>query len=507
MIILTSLLIGLLYTNPAAFFALVAVLYLLWEWLRYNFRYWQREAVPGPKPSLLFGNIGASLAMKKHIAEVVDEWYKAFPNEPIVGYYKVFKPAVLIRDPELIKTVLVKDQASFSAFDFTFNEKCNPLLRDNPFLIDGERWRKARQVLTPLYTGNKMKQLFPGLDQCSRQFVEYIGQRLGDDLEAKSISASYTTQNVVGCAFSLDAECFENSDSEWRAMGKKIFQPTLFAGITMLVTLFVPFIAKYLPIRLIPKEVDVWFRKTITHILEERRRKSAPREDQLQTLLNPKAQNLSAEQITGHALTFFTEGYETSSTALSFALYHVANNPEVQEKLYREISRTLAENGNELTYDVMQSIEYLDWILQETLRINPPAAVLTKRTTKTYLLKREVNDNMVGTLIPEGTPVTVPITAIHMDPKYHPEPERFRPERFSPAEKADRTQLVYFPFGEGPRMCLGMRFAQTQIKCALVRLVQCYRIRVSPNHKPFQIDRRAFLVQARDGLLLNFEKR
>lgn len=111
-----------------------------------------------------------------------------FPNEPIVGYYKVFKPAVFIRDPELIKTVLVKDQSSFSAFDFTFNESRNPLLMDNPFLIDGDRWKKARQVLTPLYTGSKMKQLFPALDHCCSQFVEYIGRRLGEDLEAKSVS-------------------------------------------------------------------------------------------------------------------------------------------------------------------------------------------------------------------------------------------------------------------------------------------------------------------------------
>ncbi|XP_055530781.1 probable cytochrome P450 6a13 [Wyeomyia smithii] len=508
MIILASLLIGLLYTNPAAFFLIIAVGYLLWQWLRYNFKFWQRENVPGPKPSLLFGNLGASLAMKKHIAEMAEEWYKEFPNEPFVGYYKVFKPAVFLRDPELIKAVLVKDHTCFSANDFTFNEKHNPLMRDNPFLIDGERWKKARQVLTPLYTGSKMKQLFHALDQGCSQFVEYIGRRLGEDLEAKSISAVYTTQNVVGCAFSLDAECFENPNNEWRVMGKKIFQPTLFAGITMLVTIFVPFIAQYLPIRLIPKEVEDWFRRTISSILEERKKESVPREDQLQTLLNPKAQtNLSAEQIAGHALTFFTEGYETSSTGLSFALYHLANNPSVQEKLHQEISRVIAETGDQLSYDDMQSIEYLDWVLQETLRINPPAAVLQKRTTKQYLLKRKINGQDVGTLLTEGTPVTVPITAIHMDPKYHPEPELFRPERFSPAEKTDRTQLVYFPFGEGPRMCLGMRFAQTQIKIALIRLVQSYRIRLSPNHKPFHIDRRAFLVQARDGLLLNFEKR
>ncbi|XP_058831070.1 probable cytochrome P450 6a13 [Topomyia yanbarensis] len=506
MIVLTTLLIGLLYTNPVAFVLLVAAGVLVWLWLRYHFKHWQRESVPGPKPSLLFGNLTSSLFMKKHIAEVADEWYNEFYNEPFIGYYKIFKPSVLIRDPELIKTVLGKDQSCFSANDFAFNEKTDPLLAHNPFLVEGERWRKARQLLTPLYTGAKMKQLFPVMNQVCDQFVEYIGRQQGKDLEAKSISAAYTTQNVAGCAFSLDAECFENPNSEWRVMGKKVFQPSFLAGVQMILTLFVPVVGQYIPVRFVPTEVDAWFRNLISKLLEERKVKKPEREDQLQALLNSKT-DLTVEQIAGHALAFFTEGFETSSTGLSFALYHLANNPDVQDKLYREIDSSLTENANILSYDVLQKMDYLDWVLQESLRMTPPAAVMQKLCTKNYVLKRKVDGKDIGNMIPEGTTILIPIMAVHMDPKYYPEPKKFRPERFSPEEKSERTQFVHFPFSEGPRMCLGMRFAQTQIKLALLRLVQNYKIRISSNHKPFQLDRRAFLVQAKDGLVLNFEKR
>lgn len=113
---------------------------------------------------------------------------RKFPNEPFIGYFKVFKPAVMLRDPDLIKSVLVKDFGSFAANDFPLDEKVDPLLAHNPFMVTGERWKTSRQLLTPIFTVSKMKQLFPMMEQVSKQFVEYVGRQLGKDVEAKSVS-------------------------------------------------------------------------------------------------------------------------------------------------------------------------------------------------------------------------------------------------------------------------------------------------------------------------------
>ncbi|XP_055598160.1 probable cytochrome P450 6a13 isoform X2 [Uranotaenia lowii] len=478
------------------------------ELLKWHFKYWEREHVPGPKPSLLVGNLGPLLTMKKHLATVCDEWYNAYKDQPFIGYFKVFKPAVFVRDPDIIKDILVKDQSSFSANDFKVNTKLDPLLAHNPFVVDGERWKKSRQLLTPIFTSSKMKTLFPMMERVGKQFVDFIERQGGQNLEAKSISAAFTTQNVAACAFSLDAECFENPKCEWRIMGKKIFQPSIINGITFTITLFVPLVAKIIPMRLVPKEVDAWMRKMVSGLLQERRTKNVVREDQLQSLLNLKKADLTEEIIAGHALAFFTEGFETSSTTLAFLIFNLAENPEVQERLFEEIKQGLADNGNVLSYDVIQKFEYMDWCLQESLRMNPPVAAMQKLATKRYLLKREVNGKMTGTVIPEGTTVLIPLMAIQNDPKYYPEPEKFRPERFSQEEKNERPASVYFPFGDGPRMCMGMRFAQAQIKVALSLLIQNFRIRVSPKHKsPWQLDNRTFLIQARDGLMVSVERR
>ncbi|XP_062562172.1 probable cytochrome P450 6g2 isoform X2 [Armigeres subalbatus] len=506
MILTITFLIGLLYTNPLAFLLLLAAGLAVRELFKYHYKHWERQNVPGPKPSFIFGNIASSIFFRQHIAEVCDEWYKKYPNAPFVGYFKAFKPSVMIRDPEMIKTILVKDQSCFSANDFGFDEKVDPLLAHNPFMVDGERWKKSRQVLTPIFTGSRMKQLFPTMNEVSSQFVDFIGRQCGREVEAKSISAAYTTQNVVGCAFSLDADCFNNPNSEWRVMGKKMFQTTFLVGVKFMLTFFVPALMKWFPVPFLPKEVDVWIRKLVSTLLKERQTKQPERDDQLQILLKGKSE-LTEEMIAGHSLSFFTEGFETSSITMAFAILHLAENPDVQEKLYQEVQRNLTENDGLLTFDLLQKIDYLDWILQESLRITPPAAALQKLCTQNYALKYEVAGKQVGTFIRPGTTVLIPIAAIHMDPQYYPEPNEFRPERFSPQEKAKRSLPVYIPFGEGPRMCLGMRFAQSQIKIALLKLVQNFRVRVSPNYKPWQFNRQTFLTEAKDGLQVIFDRR
>lgn len=508
MILTVTFLAGLAYARPVLFLLVFIVGCLVRELLKYHFRHWQRENVPGPKPSLLTGNMGPTISMKKHFAEVCSEWYRKYSGEPFIGYYKVFKPAILLRDPELVRNILVKDYASFSANDFTFDERVEPLLVHNPFVVDGERWKSSRQLLTPIFTARKMKQLFPMMDTIGKRFVEFVDRKVGKDVEAKSISAVFTTQNVAACAFSLDAECFENPRSEWREMGKKVFQPNFLAGIKILLKHFAPILTRFIPVPFIPREVDTWIRNLVRKLLKERQNKGIEYEDQLQSLLNMNTKiELTEEIIAGHALAFFAEGFETSSSTLGFLIYNLAANPEIQERLYEEIQHVLEQSNNEVSYDVMQKMDYLDWALQESLRLSPVIPMMQRLCTKKYPLRRHINGKPVETWIKEGTTITVPVLSLHMDPKYYPEPEKFLPERFSPEEKLTRTEMVYLPFGEGPRMCMGMRFGQTQVKAALLRLMQKFKFHVSPNHKPFVMESRAFLYQAKDGLLVRFERR
>ncbi|CAO2630212.1 Cytochrome P450 3A13 [Lemmus lemmus] len=174
-------------------------------------------------------------------------------------------------------------------------------------------------------------------------------------------------------------------------------------------------------------------------------------------------QGLSDLEIVAQSVFFIVAGYETTSSALSFAMYLLAAHPDVQKKLQDKIDVALP-NKAPATYDALVQMEYLDMVVNETLRLYPVGGRLER------VCKADVEIN--GVLIPKGTVVMVPTYALHKDPKCWPEPEEFRPERFNKKNQDSIDPYTYQPFGSGPRNCIGMRFALMNIKVALVRILQ-----------------------------------
>lgn len=135
---------------------LVTLGYLFVQW---RYTYWKRLKVPHPEPTFLVGNVGQSLTMTSHISLLVEKWYKDFPNAPYVGYYKILNPGIIVRDPDLVKDVLIGNHFSFHVNEQDFSKKFDPLMQHNPFVATNESWRKSRSVLTPLLTLYKVSYL------------------------------------------------------------------------------------------------------------------------------------------------------------------------------------------------------------------------------------------------------------------------------------------------------------------------------------------------------------
>lgn len=160
----------------------------------------------------------------------------------------------------------------------------------------------------------------------------------------------------------------------------------------------------------------------------------------------------SDNEIVAQCFLFFVAGFETSSTALTFAMYELARNQDVQQKLFEEVQETNKKlAGQKLSYDVLQKMRYMDQVLSETLRIWPPAANTDRMCVKAY----DYNDGTNRFRIDKGTSIWIPIYSLHHDPKYFPNPKKFDPERFSEANKDSIAADAYMPFGIGPRNCIG----------------------------------------------------
>ncbi|KAJ9581730.1 hypothetical protein L9F63_023089, partial [Diploptera punctata] len=171
-------------------------------------------------------------------------------------------------------------------------------------------------------------------------------------------------------------------------------------------------------------------------------------------------------------------------------------NPDIQERLRQEIESVVEEHGG-VTYESVNEMKYLSQVISETFRMYPPVSQLNRECNKSYTIP--------GTdlMIDEGTQVVVPVLGLHMDPAYYPDPDKFDPERFNSEEADKRNNYVFLPFGEGPRICIGMRFGLMQIKVGLISLLQNYEFSICEKTAiPPTVNPRIFITAALEGIHL-----
>jgi cytochrome P450 len=187
-------------------------------------------------------------------------------------------------------------------------------------------------------------------------------------------------------------------------------------------------------------------------------------------------------------------GYETTSTALSYISYVLATHPDEQQKLQEHIDAHFdPETENDMpSYDTVSQMDYLDMFIRETLRMYPILPmIINRQSTEEFRIKN------IGT-IPAGTRIAVDMYSLHFDPAlWGPvDPHIFYPERFA----TKRHPMAWIPFGAGPRNCVGMRFALTELKLALVRLLKTYSLVNcgDKTHKSFEQLKETFVIQPRE---------
>lgn len=493
------------FTEVLLFFlSSVVILYL---YLKYNFSYWKRKNVPYIKPNYIFGNLKDMVLMKKTAAYMFADLYDhdVARNEPYVGIHIFNRPGVLIRDLELIKKVLIRDFNNFSNRFTRMNPHNDPLGSNNLFLLRNPMWRELRQKLTPVFTSGKMKQMF--------QLVEQIGNKLDEHLlslpldkqdgkaackELKELCALYTTDVIASVAYGLQANSLKNPDGEFRKNGRKLFHFTVGRAVDFMSFFFLPQLIPIVNATLFSKEASKFLYSTIGYAMDEREKSGVPRNDLIDTLLTFKKQNYSQDMIVAQAAVFFTAGYETTSATMSFALYELSQNQEAQTKLRNEIKEVLTKSNGQITYDIINSMEYLGIVIQEVLRMYPPLPFLdrecsTDNSSKSYKLDEKME-------IPNGMPIYIPIFAIQRDSKYYDQPNKFIPERFSPENKA-KVINASMPFGIGPHNCIGERLGLMQAKIGLLSFLKNHY--VTPNEQTLTemvLDPLALIIAAKGGI-------
>ncbi|XP_018412127.1 PREDICTED: cytochrome P450 3A19-like [Nanorana parkeri] len=214
--------------------------------------------------------------------------------------------------------------------------------------------------------------------------------------------------------------------------------------------------------------------------------------------LNKEQKALTDSEIMAQSVVFILAGYETTSSTLTSLFYNLATHPDVQQKLQEEVDLYLPSKASP-TYDILMQMEYLDMVIQETLRMYPPAGRVERISKQTV----EIN----GVTIPRGMVCMIPAYVLHNDPEYWPEPEEFRPERFSKENRENYTPYTFLPFGDGPRNCIGMRFAMLSMKVATAAILQHFICRPCKDTLiPMELSTQGFM-QPKKPIILKFVSR
>ncbi|KAG5669760.1 hypothetical protein PVAND_000054 [Polypedilum vanderplanki] len=305
----------------------------------------------------------------------------------------------------------------------------------------------------------------------------------------------------------LSINAIDNPDTEFRRVGGKLFnKETKFILRIALLSNF-KWIARKLGLKLIPSDITKFFMGVVKDTVNYRLENNIQRNDVLDTLMKIRDETqenegkLTIGEIGAQCFVFFIGGFETSSSTGTFVLYNLVKYPEVQEKLRNEIRTILARHDNKITYEAMQEMKYLQMVVDETLRMYPPVFQALRQAARDYKVEK---DNFI---IPKDILVSIPIYAIHHDPEYYPEPDKFDPDRFNDENKAQRHPMAFLPFGHGPRNCIGFRFGLMQTKIALIQLLLNFRVYASEKTPdPIKFDPDATPLTSITDMWLKFEK-
>lgn len=183
---------------------------------------------------------------------------------------------------------------------------------------------------------------------------------------------------------------------------------------------------------------------------------------------------------------------------MTFALYELARNKDIQDRLRNEILNAVKENNGKLTYDIIFDLKYLDMVINETLRKYPPAFIIFRRSKEDFKIP---DSNLI---IPKNTDININIFSLQNDPEYFPDPHKFNPERFSSENLPKITPFTFIPFGQGQRSCVGRRFGVMQSKIGIAKLIANFEFDVCDKTSiPLEFTKPTFFLAPSNLMWLN----
>lgn len=349
-------------------------------YIRYIYSYWQRRGVKFLPPSFPFGNFGKTFLQKLSIGELAEEFYHS-TTEPFIGVYGALRPTLLVRDPIVIRDILIRDFQHFTDRG-VHSDEINDPLSAHLFSLAGEKWKNLRIKLSPTFTSGKLKAMFSTLVDGGKSLQTYMDgiAKNSETIEIRELSARYTTNIIASVAFGVDVNCIDNPNTAFRKYGRQFFAINLKNGLRFLAMFIFPKILSFFKIRVVDQDIEDFMTTMVKQTLEFREKNNVVRKDFFQLLVqlrntgnvqlddkwetvitnDESGKKLSLKEVTAQAFVFYIAGFETTSTTMAYCLYEIARNPDIQQRIYKEIDAVLAKHNGQITYESVSDMKYLE---------------------------------------------------------------------------------------------------------------------------------------------------
>ncbi|WP_276301695.1 cytochrome P450 [Halorussus lipolyticus] len=376
----------------------------------------------------------------------------------LVGYDAFGEEIVAVFDPEVVETVLVAESDAFvkGAFEMALGELVAP---EGLAFTEGEQWRRQRTALQSSFTPDKIRGYAD--EMVERTAVMADGWDDGEEVELGDAFADLTLRILTRALFDLDFDA--ESGAVVREAADAIHGVVDRFGLLTFLPEWVP-----TPVERRYDRAMTDLDAMVDELVAERRTQSADSEgDDLLSLLVAAADaeevGVKPEEVRDQLVTFLFAGHETTATALTYACWLLAGNPDARERLDAELDAVVGDRDP--TFADVPALDYTERFIREALRLYPPIYAIYRQPKEDVLLD--------GYGITTDTTLQLSIYGIQRDERWWDAPDEFRPERWTDEKQPDdRPEYAYFPFGGGPRHCIGMRFAMTELKLVLATLAR-----------------------------------
>jgi len=436
---------------------------------------------PGPKPHFLYGNM--PLAADDPLGTFLG-WARDFGE--IFYYRAIWLHVYFLNDPDLIEWVLIRNAQNFQKDRVVQNSRW--FFGQGLLTNEGESWLRQRRLSQPAFHRERISS-YAQIMTCYSEEMLACWQA-GETRDIHQDMMRLTLRIVVRCLFGVEP-------GELGALSSAV--NVLMRNTTGARMLFPP-AARYLPtptmtrVRRAVRQMD----ESVYRIIASRRKGQSDSGDLLSMLINARDDDgtgMSDKQLRDEVLTFLLAGHETTALALSWTWHLLSQNPQVEDKLHAELRQALGEESPKLSD--LPALPYAERVIKESMRLYPPAWSLARTAVSDFDLR--------GYTIPAGANIVMSQWIMHRHPKYFRDPEKFDPDRWLDPAMQRLPKFAYFPFGGGPRICIGNTFAIMEATLLLATIAQRFQLRTLGGHPV--IPSPSFTLRPKHGLVMTLAAR